>query len=145
MNKTILIAVPTNKYIEPETMKSIYDLIVPDGYVTEFQFFYGYSRSQILNLVCEWGKRYYATLLVRKNDILPENLIVRCINENKDAIRLDDYKAMFVKGSILQQMTYPHFIDSLSEYEEKKIFFERMPGDKTHLNGEIKTVGKSIF
>lgn len=145
MNKKILIAVPTNKYIEPETMKSIYDLSIPEGYETEFQFFYGYSRSQILNLVCEWGKRYYATLLVRKNDILPENLIVRCINENKDAIRLDDYKAMFVKGSILQQMAYPHFIDSLSEYEEKKIFFERIPGDKAHLHGEIKTVGKSIF
>lgn len=47
--KNILIAVPTNKYIEPETMKSIYDLEVPDGYKTHFQFFYGYSRSQVKN------------------------------------------------------------------------------------------------
>ena len=37
--KTILIAIPTSKYIEPETFKSIYDQIIPSGYKTEFQFF----------------------------------------------------------------------------------------------------------
>lgn len=52
--KTILIAVPTNKYVETETMKSIYDLIVPPGYKTELQFFYGYQIDQIRNLIAEW-------------------------------------------------------------------------------------------
>jgi FkbM family methyltransferase len=56
--KTILIAVPTNKYIEPETMKAIYDLEVPDGYTTEFQFFYGYQVDQIRNLIADWASHY---------------------------------------------------------------------------------------
>lgn len=56
--KTILIAVPTNKYIEPETMKAIYDLEIPAGYKTDFQFFYGYQVDQIRNLIAEWAQRY---------------------------------------------------------------------------------------
>lgn len=56
--KTILIAVPTNKYIEPETMKAIYDLEIPPGYTTDFQFFYGYQVDQIRNLIAEWAQRY---------------------------------------------------------------------------------------
>ena len=39
--KKILIAIPTNKFIEPSTFKAIYDLKVPEGYKTEFQFFFG--------------------------------------------------------------------------------------------------------
>jgi hypothetical protein len=35
--KTILIAIPTAKYIESETFKSIYDLIIPNGYKVQFQ------------------------------------------------------------------------------------------------------------
>lgn len=56
--KTILIAIPTNKYIEPETMKAIYDLEVPEGYKTEFQYFYGYQIDQIRNLIANWAQRY---------------------------------------------------------------------------------------
>jgi FkbM family methyltransferase len=56
--KTILIAIPTNKYIEPETFKSIYDLEVPEGFKTEFQFFYGYQVDQIRNLIASWAERY---------------------------------------------------------------------------------------
>ena len=52
--KKILIAVPTAKYIEPETMKSIYDQIIPEGYQTELQFFYGYQIDQIRNLIANW-------------------------------------------------------------------------------------------
>jgi hypothetical protein len=56
--KTILIAVPTNKYIEPETMKAIYDLEVPQGYKTYFQYFYGYQIDQIRNLIASWSTHY---------------------------------------------------------------------------------------
>ena len=56
--KTILIAIPTNKYVEPETFKSIYDLIIPDGYRTEFQFFYGY-QIVVLHVSIPTGCDYY--------------------------------------------------------------------------------------
>lgn len=52
--KNILIAIPTAKYIEPETFKSIYSLEVPEGYKTHFQYFYGYRIDQIRNLIAEW-------------------------------------------------------------------------------------------
>lgn len=52
--KKILIAVPTAKYIEPDTFKSIYDLEIPDGYVVEFQYFHGYLIDQIRNLIASW-------------------------------------------------------------------------------------------
>ena len=54
--KKILIAIPTNKYIEPETYKAIYDLTVPEGYKVEFQFFFGYQVDQIRNLIAKWGE-----------------------------------------------------------------------------------------
>jgi GR25 family glycosyltransferase involved in LPS biosynthesis len=56
--KTILIAIPTNKYIEPETMKAIYNLEVPPGYKTYFQYFYGYQIDQIRNLISQWAVHY---------------------------------------------------------------------------------------
>jgi len=40
--KRILIAIPTNRNIEAQTFKSIYDLIIPDGYQVEFQYFLTY-------------------------------------------------------------------------------------------------------
>lgn len=52
--KRILIAIPTAKYIEAETFKTIYDLEVPEGYETYFQFFYGYNIDQIRNLIGSW-------------------------------------------------------------------------------------------
>ena len=56
--KTILIAVPTAKYIEPETFKSIFDLTVPDGYHTEFRFSTSDQVDQIRNLIADWATRF---------------------------------------------------------------------------------------
>ena len=84
--KTILIAIPTNKYVEPETFKSIYDLIIPDGYRTEFQFFYGYQIDQIRNLIASWGKNYDYLFCVDSDIILPNDTIVKMIRHDKDII-----------------------------------------------------------
>jgi len=54
MKKRILIAIPTAKNIEPSTFKSIYDLEVPEGYETVFQYFYGYNVDQVRNLIADW-------------------------------------------------------------------------------------------
>jgi glycosyltransferase involved in cell wall biosynthesis len=84
--KTILIAIPTNKYIEPECFKSIYDLIIPDGYTTEFQFFYGYRIDQIRNLIAHWSIRYDYTLWIDSDIIVPNDALVKMIKANKDVI-----------------------------------------------------------
>jgi len=84
--KKILIAVPTNKYIEPQTFKSIYDLEIPDGYETEFQFFYGYQIDQIRNLIANWGLRYHYLFCVDSDIELPSDTLVKMLNHDKDII-----------------------------------------------------------
>jgi hypothetical protein len=84
--KKILIAVPTNKYIEPETFKSIYDLDVPEGYEVEFQYFYGYQIDEIRNLVAEWAKRYDYLLSVDSDIVLPKDSLKKMIEADKDIV-----------------------------------------------------------
>lgn len=84
--KTILIAVPTNKYIEPETMKSIYDLTIPPGYRTQFEFFYGYQIDQIRNLIADWAKHFDYLFSVDSDIILPKDTLVNLLNADKDII-----------------------------------------------------------
>lgn len=84
--KTILIAVPTNKYIEPETMKAIYDLEVPEGYTTEFQFFYGYQVDQIRNLIANWATRYDYLFAVDSDITFKPNTLKKLLQADKDIV-----------------------------------------------------------
>lgn len=86
LNKKILIAIPTAKNIEVETFKSIYDLTVPDGYTTEFQYFYGYQIDQIRNLIAEWAKRYDYLFSVDSDIVLPKDTLVKMLAADKDII-----------------------------------------------------------
>jgi FkbM family methyltransferase len=67
--KRILIAIPTARNIEPDTFKSIYDLIIPDGYVVDFQYFFGYNIDQIRNLISDWIVNGYDYLFSVDSDI----------------------------------------------------------------------------
>lgn len=84
--KKILIAIPTAKYIESETFKSIYDLEIPDGYEIEFQYFYGYQIDQIRNLIANWAKHYDYLFSVDSDIILPKNTLTKMIAADKDII-----------------------------------------------------------
>jgi FkbM family methyltransferase len=86
IKKKILIAIPTNKNIETDTFKSIYDLEIPDGYVTEFQYFFGYQVDQIRNLMAEWGKHYDYMLCVDSDIVLPKDTLVKMLKANVDII-----------------------------------------------------------
>ncbi len=86
MTKTILIAIPTNKYVESETFKSIYDLDIPEGYVTEFQCFYGYRVDQIRNLIAEWAKRYDYLFAVDSDIILPRDTLSKMLALDLDVV-----------------------------------------------------------
>ena len=84
--KKILCAIPTNKYIEPETFKSIYDLEIPDGYELDFQYFYGYQIDQIRNLIAEWSKRYDYLFSVDSDIVVPKDALKKMITADKDII-----------------------------------------------------------
>lgn len=84
--KTILIALPTNRNVETETLKSIYDQVLPDGVETELQFFYGYQIDQIRNLIAEWGKRYDYLFCVDSDIVLPKDALARLLSADKDVV-----------------------------------------------------------
>lgn len=84
--KTVLIAVPTNKYIEPETFKSIYDLTCPAGFKTHFAYAYGYQIDEIRNLIADWSKDYDYLLCVDSDIIMPNNTLIKMLNADKDII-----------------------------------------------------------
>jgi len=86
--KHILIAIPAKNLIEAETFKSIYDLEVPDGYETHFQYFYGYQVEQVRNLIADWMiKGPYDYLFAVDADIaFPRDTLKKMLNHNKDMV-----------------------------------------------------------
>jgi len=87
-NKKILLAIPTAKNVEVETFKSIFDLIIPDGYKLEFQYFYGYRIDQIRNLIAHYTQENNFDYLfsVDSDIVLPSNTLVKMLNEDFDII-----------------------------------------------------------
>lgn len=85
--KKILIAIPTAQNIHPQTFKSIYDLVIPDGYEADFQYFYGYSVDQVRNLIASWVVKSYDYLFAVDYDISFEPLtLVRLLQHDLDVV-----------------------------------------------------------
>lgn len=84
--KTILIAIPTNKNIEADTYKSLWDMEIPDGYKVHFEHFHGYQVDQIRNLIAEWGKRYDYLFCVDSDIVVPKNALKNFLGAHKDVI-----------------------------------------------------------
>lgn len=84
--KRILIGIPTAKYVETDTFKSLYDLEVPEGYETDIQFFYGYTIDQVRNLIAEWSKQYDYLLSVDSDIVLPKDALVKMLAHDVDMI-----------------------------------------------------------
>ena len=84
----ILIAIPTAKYIETETFKSIFDLQVPDGFKIHFQYFYGYQIDQVRNLIADWmvNGPYDYLFSVDSDIVLPQDSLVKMLNHDKDMV-----------------------------------------------------------
>ena len=117
--KKILIAIPTNKYIEPETYKAIYDLTVPEGYKVEFQFFFGYQVDQIRNLIAKWGEHYDYLFSVDSDISFDKDTLVKMLAHDVD----------IVSGLYIQRIPGTH---SLEIYEagnnggSRRIPFEKV-------------------
>lgn len=87
VKKKILIAIPTAKNIEPDTFKSIYDLEIPDGYETTFQYFYGYNIDQVRNLIADWVVKGYDYLFSVDSDIaFQPDTLKKLLHHDKDIV-----------------------------------------------------------
>ena len=86
--KKILIAIPTAKNIEVETFKSIYDLEVPAGYETTFQYFYGYRIDQIRNLIADWmvNNDFDYLFSVDSDIAFPPDTLTRFLEHDRDMV-----------------------------------------------------------
>ena len=85
--KKILIAIPTAKNIEATTFKSIYDLIIPDEYEADFQYFYGYQVDQVRNLIADWVVKGYDYLFAVDSDIsFAPDTLYKLLSHNKDVV-----------------------------------------------------------
>ena len=84
--KTILIAVPTAKYIEPETFKSIFDLIIPEGYKVSFEFTTGNDVDQVRNLIASCGVKFDYLFAVDSDISFPQDTLQRLLDDDKDIV-----------------------------------------------------------
>lgn len=88
MIKTILIAVPTDKYIEAKTFKAIFDLEVPVGYKVDFRPYVSNQIDTIRNeIVKETLRDNYNYLFSIDSDIvLPTDALKKMLEADKDMI-----------------------------------------------------------
>ena len=118
--KRILIAIPTNKLIEAETFKSIYDLIVPDGYETVFQYFWGYQVEQVRNLIAHWTiNNGFDYLFSVDSDIaFAPDTLVKMLSHDKD----------IVSGVYIQRIPGKHTIEIMRQNDR---------GGVTHVDWDV--------
>lgn len=84
--KTILIAIPTVNYVEPETFKSIYDLEVPAGYSTELKIVKSDQIDQIRNLIADWAKNFDYLFSVDSDLSFPKDTLKKLLAHNVDMV-----------------------------------------------------------
>ena len=84
----ILIGIPTAKYVESETFKSIYRLEKPAGVTVDFECFHGYRVDQVRNLMAHYviSRGYDSILFVDSDIVLPKNTLVRLLEAKKDIV-----------------------------------------------------------
>ena len=84
--KKILIAIPTNKNIEVETFKSMWNLEIPEGYEVDFEYSFGYRIDQVRNLISEWAKNYDYLFSVDSDIVLPSDSLKKMLSSDKDIV-----------------------------------------------------------
>jgi GT2 family glycosyltransferase/glycosyltransferase involved in cell wall biosynthesis len=128
--KRILVGIPTAKYIEPETFKSIYDLEVPDGYEVDFQTFYGYNIDQVRNLIAHWTVQGYDYLFSVDSDIAFErDTLKKLLSHNKD----------IVSGLYIQRKPDQHVLEIYEDNGNGGV--SNMPHDKLKGRGLVQIMG----
>jgi hypothetical protein len=125
--KRILIAIPTARNIEVETFKSIYDLVVPEGYETTFQYFYGYQIDQIRNLIADWAVRGFDYLFSVDSDIaFAPDTLEKLLSHDKD----------LVSGLYIQRKPGQHILEVYEENGRGGV--ANIPYDKIRNKGLVQ-------
>jgi hypothetical protein len=82
----ILIAIPTARYIEPATFKSIYNLEIPDNCTVEFNYFNSYQIDQTRNIIADYSKQFDYLFCVDSDIVLEKDSLTRLLSHNKDIV-----------------------------------------------------------
>jgi glycosyltransferase involved in cell wall biosynthesis/GT2 family glycosyltransferase len=84
----ILIATPTDKYIEAETFRSIYNLKIPKNVNVDFNYFFGYRIDQIRNLIAHVAIRdkYDYVLFLDSDIIMPKDTLNKMLELQKEIV-----------------------------------------------------------
>ena len=114
--KRVLLAIPTAKYIEVDTFKSIYDLHIPDGIQVDFQYFYGYQIDQIRNLIAHWvlTEQYDYLFSVDSDMVLPAHALQSLLRVDSDIVSGVYVQRTEEKKPELYVRTRPHIHADLS-------------------------------
>lgn len=88
INKRILIALPSAKDVEPETMKSINRLIIPQGYEVYTELFYGYAIDQVRNLIANFAiqNNFDYLFCVDSDMVLQPDTLAKLLSVDKDIV-----------------------------------------------------------
>lgn len=86
--KSILIGIPCSKYIEAETFESLYNMEIPKGYTTEFQYFYGYNIAQVRNLMADTAirRKFEYMLWIDSDIIVPKDALMKLVGHEKECV-----------------------------------------------------------
>jgi len=84
--RSVLIAIPTARYIEPETFKSIYDLTVPDNVEINFRYYTGYQIDHIRNNIAKSAKHYDYLFAVDSDMTFSSDTLTRLLAHDVDLV-----------------------------------------------------------
>lgn len=84
--KRILMAIPTAKNICVETFKSMWDLWVPDDVELDFTYSFGYTISQVRNLIAHRAEPYDYLFSVDSDIVLPQDCLVKMLAHDVDLV-----------------------------------------------------------
>jgi hypothetical protein len=82
----LLIAIPTSKYIESSTFKSIYDLSLPSNWTADFDVFSGYQVDIIRNQIANKSLNYDRLFFVDSDIVLPKDALIRLSEHDVDIV-----------------------------------------------------------
>ncbi len=88
MNKRILLALPSAKDVETDTLKSIHRLIIPSGYEVYLETFFGYRIDQVRNLIASFAinNNFDYLFCVDSDMVLEPDTLVKLLSVDKDIV-----------------------------------------------------------
>lgn len=101
--KTILVAIPTARYIEPATFRSVYNIHVPEGHRLDFQPFVGDQIDHLRNDIAQYAldNGYDYLFSVDSDIVLPTDSLKTLLDVDKD----------MVSGLYIQRIPNTHTVE----------------------------------